>query len=61
MVKMGVQPRGKATRACGHLVVSYFLLWKARAAWGPSAIIRAIPTPCLRSLGLSAFCRVAPR
>jgi hypothetical protein len=61
MVKLGVQQRGKATRACGHLVVSYFLLWKARAAWGLSTIIRAISTTCLRSLGLSVFCRVVPR
>jgi hypothetical protein len=44
MVKLGVLPRGKATRACGCLAVSYSLLWTTRAARGPNAIILAMPT-----------------
>jgi hypothetical protein len=33
MVKLGVLPLGKATHACGCLVVSYSLLRTERAAW----------------------------
>jgi hypothetical protein len=58
MVQLAVLPLGKATHACGRLVVSYSLLWTAQAAWGPNAIIRAMLT--LRSLGLGAIHRVAP-
>jgi hypothetical protein len=47
-------------RARSHLAVSYSLWWVTRAAWGQSAIIRAIPTPSLRSLGLGVVRRVVP-
>jgi hypothetical protein len=33
MVKLGVLPWGKATHACGRLVVSYSLLRAERATW----------------------------
>jgi hypothetical protein len=39
MLKLDVLRRGKATRACDRLVVSYSLLWMARAACGSNAII----------------------
>lgn len=44
MVKLGVVPRCKATRACGCLTVPYSLLWTTREARGPNTIILAMPT-----------------
>lgn len=52
MVKLGILPHGKATHASYQLDVLYFLWRTTWAAWGPSAIIRAIATSDLRSLGL---------
>jgi hypothetical protein len=60
MVKLGVLPWGKPMRACGSLVVLYFLLWMAWAAQGPIDIIRATPSPGLRSLGLGVAHHVVP-
>jgi hypothetical protein len=45
-------------RACGRLVVLYSLLWMVWAAQSPIDIIRAMPSPGLRSLGLGAAHRV---
>jgi hypothetical protein len=52
MVKLGVLPWGKAMCARGRLDVLYYLWWMTWVAWGLSAIIRAMPTPSLRRLGL---------
>jgi hypothetical protein len=57
MVKLGVLPWGKATRACDRLAVLYSF-W--RIARGPSAIIWAMLIPSLCSLGLSMARLVAP-
>jgi hypothetical protein len=60
MIKLSVLLWDKATRAYGHLAISYSLLRTARAAWTPSAIIRAMSTLGLRSLRLGMTHRVAP-
>jgi hypothetical protein len=60
MVQLSVLPWGKEMCACDHLAVLYSLWRTAWATWGLSAIIRAILTPVLRSLGLDAVCLIAP-
>jgi hypothetical protein len=55
MVKLGVLPRGKATRAHDCLVVSYSLWQMMRAAWGLSAIIQTMSTPVFHSLSSTLF------
>jgi hypothetical protein len=60
MVKLGILPREKATRACGHLAILYSLLRTVWAVRALGTIIRAMPTPGLRSLGLDTVRRVVP-
>jgi hypothetical protein len=59
-VKLGILPWGKATHARGRLNVLYSLWQMAWAAWGPSAIIRAMPTLPFVAWGLSWFVVLCP-
>lgn len=54
MVKLNVLPRGKATCACGRLIVSYSLSRTTQSTWGLGTVILATPTLGLHSLGLGA-------
>jgi hypothetical protein len=60
MVKLSVLPWGKDTGARGRLTILYSLWWTTRAVWGPSAIIWAMPTPDLHSLGSARFVVLRP-
>jgi hypothetical protein len=59
MIKLGVLPRGKAMCACGCLAILYSLWRTARTARGSSAIIWAMSTADLGSLGLGVVRHVA--